>query len=1821
MAADSILKIKMPAEAGTQLTEHVRPGETLDLSGISLSQLSVDILGPDIILSNPENGAKIIFPGLGLILFSETEAPKIIIDGQGISPDQLLGAVGKIQNITQKDYLSFTSLEINPKDSDDTEDKKEDEDKAPEETQARPDPEQELLVLAMQQSPQKQNPPTPEQAQQDDRQELFKNREEYTQDAVGPPPIPVKISKPDSPPPPPPVEPVTVDDSLSVRTTFDFDARLLQLARTSGVESVGGIPTTVIRGGGGSEASVFNPVNVRQYSTELIDTVSNPSDLVIYADDSRYFSETQATRVIQISPNLPDGFEMSEIVISGLPAGFSIEGAVFAGGAYTLANPVMDERGDININLIYDIPGSVVFTATFTAAAEFDPLSGVGTPAFTSLDFEATQKFELKDVNGAGDLNYTDVDGDEVWVLSNTPNANRITTGDGNITVYGGKGVDDVITGAGSDTVQGGRGDDTLDGGAGTDTVDYSDTVDDVSLDLSDAPDINGFISAAVGGTETDLVKGFENITGGSGGDTLTGNAGANVLLGGDGNDSLMGGGGNDTLAGGSGVDTVDYSYAGNGVTAALSSTIAVAINVTGGDSDTVSQIENVTGTAFDDTLTGSDIANTLIGGLGNDTLTGGLGDDRLDGGGGAGDVVDYSAAAGAVVLDLSAAPDADGYVIATIGGGETDLVKNIENITGSAFADTLDGSTAAQTLGGNAGNDDIHAGDGNDIVYGGVGSDTLDGGNGTDELRFDDLGGSGVVLDLVAANAAYAPDASIDNFSNFEIYYATAQADSITGSAGTDTVFGLAGNDVFYASTGNDVLDAGAGAGDTIDYTGAAGAITASLDTGAATGIGNHTLTNFENVTGSALGDTITGSSVANVLLGGDGDDTLRGFGATGVDIIDGGLGNDTVSFDYIAANGVNVNFTTLDVNGYYTVYDRVSAAAISQVKGVETFHGSGLVDTVTGDNNANIIYGFAGNDVINSGSGADTVYGGANDDTLNGGDNDDSVYGETGLDTISGGLGNDMLYGGDDNDTINGDGGNDTLDGGNGTDIANYYNQAGITGSLTIDLRTPGNLFIAHGAETDTLLNIERIVGSQFADTFHGSAGNDHYTENAGSTSNDLVYASLGADTFDVGGGTDTINYVNATTGVTVSLIATSGSGWGTQTLTAFENVTGSDHADTLTGNDSANIILGGLGNDIIATRLANDTVDGEGGTDTVTYSWLTTATVVTNLNILDGSGYFTITVGAKADLARNVENITGGSMNDSITGDVNANVIDGGGGNDTINSGSGNDTVLGGAGTDTLSGGNGNDIIDGGADTDTVNYGTQAGATAISFNLSTVVGGYSDVTISGLAETDRIVNVEIIYGTAGIDTMTGNASANTFYGGGNNDIISGGAGNDSLHGEDGNDTINGDDNDDTLSGGNGNDTINGGNNNDTLFGGAGDDALDGGSGTDYADYSDASVTTAVNASLLTLTATGTSSGMDTFTGIENLRGSAHNDTLAGDNNNNTFFGMAGDDDIRGNDGIDTINGGDGADTLRGGDGNDVINGDAGNDVLIGGVGNDTMDGGTGSQDAADYSSSTAFITANLSLASNNVADGLAGTDTVTNIEKIIGSDYNDLFTDAATVNNVFEGGAGDDTFYAGTNATAGSNTYSGGADSDTIDYSSFGSALTGTINSTGGFMTGSVNRTDGSFDTLSLIERVITTNSNDTFTMNTDSLVDMTSFDARGGSSDKIIVTNGIMGNLSAQDIDGDTLAALFTNVEEIDFRSTTLTGPDTFDISGLHVKNMTDANDLMRIRVSAGFNFTINNEGGFNLSSDNTAGNLRTVVWNNAGDTVTLQIETA
>ena len=302
-------------------------------------------------------------------------------------------------------------------------------------------------------------------------------------------------------------------------------------------------------------------------------------------------------------------------------------------------------------------------------------------------------------------------------------------------------------------------------------------------------------------------------------------------------------------------------------------------------------------GFAGADTLRGAEGNDTLYGGLHGDLLLGGAGDDRLYGGADA-DTASWSGTAGrgqggfyGIWIDLEA-----GLAEAAIGRTadgfwrrdaalERDLVAEVENATGSMFADHVGGDAADNVLRGLAGRDELEGGAGNDRLYGDAGADLVRGGDGDDALYggsgADDLGG-GVGADQLYGGGGH---------------------DRLLGDLGDDLLYGGDGDDWFSdgtlepgqpEETGNDRYDGGAGR-DTVDYqnfnVAADGrGVTVVLADGLSAGTAIHAgetdrLVGIENVTGSDRDDSLSGNGEDNVLAGLGGNDLI--FGRGGNDLI----------------------------------------------------------------------------------------------------------------------------------------------------------------------------------------------------------------------------------------------------------------------------------------------------------------------------------------------------------------------------------------------------------------------------------------------------------------------------------------------------------------------------------------------------------------------------------------------------------------------------------------------------------------------------------------------------------------------------------------------------------------------------------------------------------------------------------------------------------------------------------------------------------------------------------------------------------------------
>ena len=831
---------------------------------------------------------------------------------------------------------------------------------------------------------------------------------------------------------------------------------------------------------------------------------------------------------------------------------------------------------------------------------------------------------------------------------------------------------------------------------------------------------------------------------------------------------------------------------------------------------------------------------------------------------------------------------------------------------------------------------------------------------------------------------------ADIEGTDNADKLTGTDAGESIIGKGGNDVINGGAGNDDINGGTGNDLLIGGAGGdkltggggNDTISYKGSPAGVSINLRAGTADGgdaTGDMLGTDIRNVEGSMYDDTISGSrgtAAKNDIWGLGGDDDLSGergmdnlYGGDGDDMLDGGEGNDTLNggagMDTLtggkgddtasyagSAMGVTVRLHSSQSMGGdaegdiwgdmvtvdYDNPDPESKTKVLQETVPDIMHltGSDMNDVLAGDSRVNKISGGGGDDKLYGGpgggddilkgeAGMDSLFGGIGDDTLHGGTGDDTLQGGKGKDTVYGGPGSDWIYADSDDTTINGGsatGGPAEEDGDDDT-LSYERMKKGLTGDAAVVLGSDG------------ITNIENVIGTDEDDSLTGEDNKDN-----------VIDGRDGADVLVGGaGGSDTVSYAMSDRGVTIDLsppaadgdTASGGHAQG-DTISGFENVTGSAHSDSLKGDGMGNILAGGAGDDDLEGGAGSDTlvggagademdggndsesVTGEGldaSADTLSYAG-SNAGVVANLTSHTYSGghaegddiavhrgiYNHDNDATTDDLdVSTFENLTGSDHNDRLTGDHRVNKLMGGAGNDTLRGMGEADTLIGGPGADHLDGGSSLEV---GAETpddtsddtqheDVASYaGSQMGVTV---NLASGRGTAGD------ADGDTLANIEKVVGSAQDDTFIASASADNIDGSGN-----------------------------------------------PAMGATGD--------TVSYELSEAGVTVDLSDTegAQNDTTRDSYSVGDTLANIENLSGSPYDDMLTGKAGTNVLSGGGGKDILRGGTGDDTLNGGDGDDTLgyRGGElaeaGDDTLNGGAGDDTLNGGAGDDTLVGGTG-------------------------------------------------------------------------------------------------------------------------------------------------------------------------------------------------------------------------------------------------------------------------------
>lgn len=714
-------------------------------------------------------------------------------------------------------------------------------------------------------------------------------------------------------------------------------------------------------------------------------------------------------------------------------------------------------------------------------------------------------------------------------------------------------------------------------------------------------------------------------LVGGRNTDPLAGD----VLNGNDGNDTLVVSNVNDTAIGGNGTDIIYVSA--SDLEAQGAAVATYSMTATGSSAETISAqnqqgTENLRliGSAGSETIVGNFGANTLNGGGGGDTLIGLNGNDTyvITNPGdviaqetGGTDTVQFGAGAGASF----------NFATASAGASKDAAVERIElsngvtNVTGTSVGQTIVGSTA--------GFDSVTGAGVDETLNGGAGADTLQGNGGADTYVVDvagdviqgEVAGTGATIDTVLysgvtagydlaagvsvevmaatladgtrvsstgdLNGATAGTPGVFLVGNelSQTIYGAGGDDILNGDRGAtanaDTLYGGAGNDIYRVYNQTDVADentfdaAGVPAvatdsgstNDTIftsaNYSLAANAVTTGIDA-------IETLSAADQgATGTNY--TLTGSAMANTIIGAGGNDTIDG--GAGADRMIGLAGNDTYAVDdagdvIIEAVGggtdtVNVNLATYTLNAEANVEVVNLTAAVAS-----TFIGNAAAQRVNGTTFADTITGGGGADTLAGGAGADT-YNVSTQDTViidadaaanevnytastGGFDLSDGVsvtqmtatgtgnvflVGNNQVQTLTGNAGDNVLNGGGGLNAGNGD----TLVGGAGNDIYRVFN-SNYNGTVT---PTNGDV-VTEGAAagTDTVYtsasfvlsaNVENLIAADASfQTNLTLIGNASDNQISGSFGNNVIYGGAGRDVLTGLNGKDTFHF--AETGV---------------------------------------------------------------------------------------------------------------------------------------------------------------------------------------------------------------------------------------------------------------------------------------------------------------------------------------------------------------------------------------------------------------------------------------------------------------------------------------------------------------------------------------------------------------------------------------------------------------------------------------------------------------------------------------------------------------
>ena len=978
----------------------------------------------------------------------------------------------------------------------------------------------------------------------------------------------------------------------------------------------------------------------------------------------------------------------------------------------------------------------------------------------------------------------------------------RLYGGDGNDTIYGGDsgdlidggagddllfgdssgsaaaGVDQIIGGAGNDTIYGGVGIDKLSGGTGDDVI--------------------------FGGGDTDAFThggdGNDYLDGQSDGDILWGDGGSDLIVGGNNQDIVAGldgddilrpgnpssamGGGPDEVMGGDGasdlgfdgkgigfdlIDFSDYTVATTGVTIdfATQTNPVVAIDGTTPFPAWIG-IEGAIGSRNNDTFIADDTAdvsnNWMIGGSGNDNFTGGAGNDVIVGDG--------------IRLDSLIGTYSSGY------NGTFDGASH--RATGFIGSNGL--LDAAGMAGEKHFTEMLKTELFKDLVLGGSTIQTL---NGVADTRMGD-GGTAGSSDMVMFTGNFA-DYTVTTFS-----FATAGEGAITafkiqdnrdGSpGGTDVVVG-----VEQFNFNGVVLTAAQVAA--VQH---APVITSNNGDPLALSLAEH-IANVTTVTATdadvndTLAYSVTGTHAALFKIDANGvlafktapNFVFAGNNVYNVNVVVTDLGglSDTQAIQVtltdvndftpiITSNGGNAT-ATLAINENTAAVTTVMATDADLPAQTLTYSISGGADRslfIINSSTGVLSFVNAPNFENKLDAGADNVYDVVVQVSDDGGLIDTQAIAVTVNNVNEAATGALRITGYTSNangTSVSLTASNTIVDADGMTGVVTYQwerfvnnawtaiggaNSAVLAGQVNTTVRVKASYTdsVFGGNYEFTSNETAYITGSGGNNTLNGSAGNDYVLGLAG---NDILTGGAGNDTVDGGSGNDTLRAtLNDGNDVYIG-----GAGVDTYDLTAVNtgvtvnfnlgtSTGASTGSDTITGVE---YVTSGAGNDTVVMAVDNirNHFNGGAGSDTVDYSAYSN-----NLTIaLNGAGTRSVGgSGAVLDTVQSVENFTGGSGNDTITGDNLANRLNGGLGNDTISGAAGADILNGGAGNDLIVGGTGADNLTGGANADTFDYNA--------------------INESGIGAAARDVITDFVSGTDRIDLSTIDASVGGFINLGN-------------------------------------------------------------------------------------------------------------------------------------------------------------------------------------------------------------------------------------------------------------------------------------------------------------------------------------------------------------------------------------------------------------------------------------------------------------------